>query len=129
MINFLRTFPAFAHISAGILLLVLPGLLFTGHAAASEVEVKIRGEISGSSLRMFFEPETLTVASGTTVVWVNEDHGVHRIKFADSVSPSLPAHKAGREAARYSLNFSQPGRYPYNCAIHGEQMQGVIIVE
>lgn len=114
---------------SGALAGLLYGAMLAAPAQAAEAEVKIKGEISGATLKMYFEPQTLTVPAGTTVTWVNEDHGVHRVQFADSTSPSLPAHKRGKPAAAYSLSFPQPGSYPYNCAVHGEKMQGVIVVE
>ncbi len=109
----------------------IPALISLGLAAAAlspasalaQAEVKIKGEISGSQLKMFFEPETLSVPSGTTVTWTNEDGSNHLVKFSDQSSPRLGHH------ASYSRSFSQPGTYPYQCAIHGESMSGTIVVE
>lgn len=98
-------------------------------ASAGEVVVKIKGEIVNASLRMYFEPETVTVPAGTTIVWVNEDHDDHIIQFADGSSPRLRSHANNKPDAQHSQTFSQPGTFPYQCAIHRESMRGTVIVE
>ncbi len=85
--------------------------------------VAIKGEISGSSLRMWFEPATLTVPKGTTVTWVNQDGSNHNVKFADQLGPRMKHHSS------WTRTFSTPGTYPYECAIHGASMSGTIVVE
>jgi plastocyanin len=32
------------------------------------------------------------------------------------------------DGSTYELSFTAPGSYRYECAIHGEQMTGVIVV-
>lgn len=92
-------------------------------AAQSTAQVKIKGEISGSQLRMFFDPQSLTVSPGTTVTWYNEDGSNHAVKFADAQAERIGHHKS------WSRTFKAPGTYPYECAIHGASMSGTIVVK
>lgn len=74
-----------------------------------------------------FSPDTLTVRTGTTVTWVNQDEAVHQIDTDGGVpvtftSPSLD------KGASYEFTFTQPGTYAYHCTIH-PAMKGTVIVE
>lgn len=92
-------------------------------SAQEPAQVRIKGEISGSQLRMYFDPAMLTVSPGTTVTWVNEDGSNHTVKFGDASSGRMGHHKT------WSRTFSAPGTYPYECAIHGASMSGTVIVQ
>jgi plastocyanin len=72
-----------------------------------------------------FNPQTITVKSGSIVRWENLDPVSHRIIFNDkSVS--------GSDVLSYSQSFSkkfdQPGSFPYYCSIHPD-MTGTVIVQ
>jgi len=69
-----------------------------------------------------FEPVTLTVTAGTTVVWINEDAAPHKIKSSTFNSQNM------KKADSFSQTFSEPGVYEYICGIH-PSMAGKIIVE
>ena len=69
-----------------------------------------------------FSPEDLTVASGTTVTWTNEDGSNHFVTFSDQGSDRL------REGATYSRTFSNAGEYSYACSIH-PSMTGTVMVQ
>lgn len=70
-----------------------------------------------------FNPETITVSTGTTVTWTNNDdvaHTVTREGMFDS----------GNIAAggTFSFTFDEAGTYDYVCTIH-PAMTGTVIVE
>jgi plastocyanin len=70
-----------------------------------------------------FEPETLTVARGDTVVWVNKDPFAHTVTakgFFDS--HDLPAGKSWKYVA------SKTGEYAYVCNYH-PNMHGTLTVK
>ena len=75
-----------------------------------------------------FEPKTLTINEGDTVVWDNKE-GLHTIKSDTEafVSKNL---KAGES---FSYQFTKAGKYPYHCGFHGGKggadMAGTIIVK
>lgn len=74
-----------------------------------------------------YDPLTLTVPVGTTVVWVNKD-----------LAPHTVTHRAyGRDnfdsgnllnAQKYTKVFRRPGTFDYICTLH-QGMQGSLIVK
>lgn len=71
-----------------------------------------------------FGPQTLTVAAGTTVTWVNDDDVPHTITAVDRSFKSKPLDTGDR----FSFTFAKPGEYPYFCSIH-PMMTGKVIVK
>ena len=82
----------------------------------------------------FFDPTTIDVAAGSTVVWDNSGLGQHTVVSDDGIFDS------GQEKSQwlnpgqtFSFTFPQAGTYPYHCALHGAAggigMSGTIVVE
>jgi len=88
--------------------------------ATSSPSSQERVYISGFS----FQPASLTVKVGTTVVWTNQDQVTHTITANDGSFDS------GTLApnATYSHAFNQAGSFSYHCNIH-PSMQATIIVQ
>lgn len=72
-----------------------------------------------------FQPGTLTVARGSTVIWVNEDDDVHTIKSTDG--PEAFSSPALDDGNRFGFTFHRAGTYHYVCSVH-PYMHGVIVV-
>jgi hypothetical protein len=70
-----------------------------------------------------FQPESITIATGSTVVWTNEDQVPHTIT---SDNGSFDSGQMS-EGSEFEHIFTQPGNYGYHCAIH-PSMTGEIIV-
>lgn len=70
-----------------------------------------------------FNPNSLTVQTGTTVNWVNLDSNTHRVTSDSDVFDSGNLSKD----QSYSFTFSQPGTYTYHCTLHPNEV-GTIIV-
>lgn len=71
-----------------------------------------------------FDLPAIEVASGTEVLWTNEDdfpHNVHFVTGSDETY-DLPI---GESAA---VAFDEAGDYYYECSIHPQQMRGKVIV-
>ena len=89
----------------------------------SVVEVLIRNSA--------FEPASLTIPPGTTVIWTNEDTVPHLL-----ASDPHPAHTGLPELVSgtlsqgdmYRFTFTKTGNYGYHCDIH-PSMTGTIVVE
>ena len=64
-----------------------------------------------------FDPKTLTVKKGTTIVFVNHDTSKH------TVTSDTGAFDSGdiNSGESYSLKLDQPGTYPYFCIFHGDK--------
>src|SRR5207237_10194763 len=72
-----------------------------------------------------FDPQVLTISPGTKVTWLNRDDVPHTATSSDSPrkfkSPALDTDE------RFSHVFTEPGTYPYFCAVH-PKMTGKIVV-
>jgi plastocyanin len=107
-----RTRAAMATLAIGALLF----LAASGIAAAAET-VKI--EISGYSL----VPSEVTVAPGTTVVWVNHD----QVPLTFISTDHLFVSKAMDTDDQYSFTFDKEGDFGYVCSLH-PYMAGIVKV-
>jgi len=75
----------------------------------------------------FFEPQTITVAAGTTITWTNSGLAPHTITADDQSWDSGRLDSAGT----FSKTFDTPGTYGYYCMYHGAAgagMFGTIVV-
>ncbi|HYH19347.1 MAG TPA: cupredoxin domain-containing protein [Azospirillum sp.] len=89
---------------------------FSGGASAAEVEVLID--------KNRYEPASITVKAGDTVVWRNaETRTSHDVAFDDDVQSErlMPEDQ-------YRRTFATPGRYRYHCVPH-PHMKGEVVVE
>jgi|Deesub1362A_J573_1020465.scaffolds.fasta_scaffold00374_17 plastocyanin len=76
------------------------------------------------AIRSFsFNPDSVTVKVGTTVIWINEDSVVHTVTSDDGVFDSGTFGKG----QTYRYTFNEAGTYRYTCTIH-PSMKGEIIV-
>lgn len=91
-------------------------VLATAPAYAGEVEVRID--------RMRFDPPTVSVRPGDTVVWLNaEKRTTHDVVFEDGA-----ASERLMPGDRFVRRFDHPGRHPYRCTPHPD-MRGEVVVE
>jgi len=74
-----------------------------------------------------FDPSTLTVKSGSGVMWTNLDSAPHAIVF-DIGSPVTYSSGSLPPGSSYSLSFTKLGTYTYHCSIH-PSMKGTIVVQ
>jgi plastocyanin len=74
-------------------------------------------------------PAVDTVAAGSTVTWtwVNTGAVPHSVQSEGSVAFPSSAVMTG-EGKSYTVTFTTPGTYQYDCAVHGQQMTGTIVV-
>jgi plastocyanin len=77
-------------------------------------------EISGFA----FNPETITVAAGTTVTWTNLDSVAHTVTADSGGAPDSGDIAQGES---YSFTFTAPGTFAYHCSVH-RFMHGTVIV-
>ena len=79
-----------------------------------------------------FSPDTLTIAVGDTVRWVNKDtvHPSHDFASVPGPNPENKEIKVVelKSGESYEHTFTTPGEYKYFCYIH-QNMAGVIIVK
>ena len=85
-------------------------------------------ELSGSVITIVnfaFSPATITIESGTTVTWINEDSVGHTVTSDSGSELDSPLLK---KSEVYTHTFNTPGTYQYYCAPH-PAMKGTIIVQ
>ena len=71
-----------------------------------------------------FNPQKLTVKTGTTVRWTNKDDIPHAVA---AVNKQFKSKTLDTDDA-YSFTFTTPGSYDYFCSLH-PHMTGTIVVE
>jgi plastocyanin len=74
---------------------------------------------------MSFSPKDVTVARGTTVMWMNVDTIAHTSTSTTGLWDSGPV-AAG---ASFSRPFNDVGTFPYFCTIHGMIQSGTVNVQ
>ena len=72
-----------------------------------------------------FEPKVLTVAPSTKVTWLNRDDVPHTV--TSSESPHKFNSKAIDTDETFSYVFTQPGTYPYFCAVHPHMTAKIVV--
>ena len=72
-----------------------------------------------------YSPKQVTVARGTTVMWMNVDTIVHTSTSTTGLWDSGPV----APGASFSRPFNDPGTFPYYCTIHGMIQSGTVIVQ
>jgi plastocyanin len=72
-----------------------------------------------------FDPDSLTVAAGTTVTWTNEDSVAHTVTSDDGLFDSGNINKGDT----FSYTFDKPGTYDYHCTLHPPNMIGTVVVQ
>lgn len=72
-----------------------------------------------------FSPNNLTVKTGTTVTWINNDSTTHTITSDNGAFQSSGNLNQG---AKYTFTFTKAGTYPYHCSIH-PNMKGTVVVQ
>lgn len=72
-----------------------------------------------------FDPQVLTVSPGTRVTWLNRDDVPHTATSSDS--PPQFNSRAIDTDEQFSYMFTQPGTYPYFCAVHPKMTATVVV--
>lgn len=101
-----------------------PILGLAGHVDAEEAGAKPAATVTVKIDNFTFAPDTITVAPGTTVTWINGDDIPHTVteKNREFKSQALDTDD------KFSHTFSTPGEVDYFCSLH-PHMTGRIIVE
>jgi amicyanin len=108
-------------VAASSLVLIVAGCSQSKPAAMGDA----RNETVKVSIDNFsYSPAEVTVAAGSTVVWMNRDDVPHTVTASDKQfnSPALDTDET------FSRRFDRAGTYEYFCAVH-PHMTGRIVVK
>jgi plastocyanin len=73
----------------------------------------------------FYDPSSLTVASGVMVTWNWSGGNPHTVTFDDGIGNS-----STQTSGTHTRSFASTGSFGYFCTVHGaEVMSGVVIVQ
>jgi plastocyanin len=79
-----------------------------------------------------FQPDPITVKTGTTITFHNDDKILHTVTSGTREAPNdaFAQGKLDGAGSEYEVTLDEPGTYDYFCSIHpGQGMTGTIIVE
>ena len=110
---------------AAVALLGPPGAVQAGHGMEPTPTIQVaRAADAQITIDNFvFSPATLTIATGTTVTWTNQDDMVHTVTAANGVFAS----KGLETGDAYSYTFTATGTYTYYCALHPKMTATIIV--
>lgn len=95
-----------------------PGTAAASAPAASGQTVQV------SIANFAFDPATLTIPAGTTVVWTNKDQAPHSVASPDGGFQSSGNLANGNT---YQYTFNTPGTFAYVCGIHSSMKATVVV--
>lgn len=84
----------------------------------------ISGQASIKIQNFSFSPKNITIKTGTTVTWTNEDSAVHTITSDTNAFNSMNLNRG----ETFQFQFNNVGTYNYHCGKH-PFMTGQIIVQ
>ena len=87
-------------------------------ASAQSVDLQVQID------QFIFAPQRITVKTGTTVTWVNDDDIPHTVVSNNKLFKS----KTLDTKDSFSFTFVTPGTYDYFCSLH-PHMTGTVVVE
>jgi plastocyanin len=93
----------------------------TGTAGGGETTVVMPLGSSASTSGAGYEPPTITVSAGGTVVWDNQDNALHTATSGESPAPDGKFDSgligANKESKPVTMP-TEPGEYKYFCTLH-----------
>lgn len=108
--------------TAALVIATLGGCAPTGSSAGTPVATSAV-DLPPSYL---FAPPSISVATGATVTWTNNDHFTHSVQFLDGGLPTDPLVMDPGSAATFT--FAAAGVYLYQCHLHPQNMRGSVTV-
>jgi len=81
-------------------------------------------EVKVSIANFAFDPATLTITTGTTVTWTNNDTASHNVTGDDGSWGSNSLAKGDS----FSFTFTQAGTFSYHCGVHPSMTATITVV-
>jgi YVTN family beta-propeller protein len=77
-----------------------------------------------SIVNFAFSPSSITIHSGESVTWSNDDGSPHALVFNDGVSGTVSL----SPGQSFNRTFAKPGTYEYSCSFHPYMTAKVVVV-
>lgn len=74
-----------------------------------------------------FNPDMLTVAVGTTVIWTNNTSAPHTVTSDDGKTFDSGASTTISSGSSFSFKFTKAGTYKYHCQVHPSMMATIVV--
>ncbi len=103
---------------------VAPTAAATATTSGPEADVKMSGSVGSFQ----FNPATITIKVGTTVVWTNST-GVPHTSTSDASSAVSWDSGVVNPGAKFSMTFTQAGTFSYHCSFHPSMLAKVIVTQ
>lgn len=68
--------------------------------------------------KYFFKPDTITIKTGTKVIWVNHSDAPHTVTSDPGAPGAFDTTDNVTENKMFEFTFTAPGTYAYHCNIH-----------
>jgi plastocyanin len=106
-----------------LVMFLMMGAIATAGRANNTVTAQ-GAEMAVQIVDFAFEPATLEVPAGTTVVWTNAGSAPH------TVTSDTDAFDSGRldPGGTFSMTFDTPGTYHYHCEFHANMQATIVVV-
>jgi plastocyanin len=114
---------SFGFRSAAVAAVLLACASAVGGVAALGAPVAAQSAAMVHIANFTFSPPLITVKSGTTVTWVNDDDIPHTVVSTNGSFKS----KVLDTGDRFSFTFAKPGEFSYFCSLH-PHMTGKVVV-
>jgi plastocyanin len=108
-------------IGATLCALVGLGVMHIAHAAEPTAADAPANEVRIDNFT--FNAQSLTVAAGSEVTWINRDDIPHTVVSVDLLFKS----KALDTDDKFTYKFTKPGTYKYFCSIHPKMTAEIVV--
>jgi len=109
---------------------IAAGVVLAVGVAALALRASTPGNVAYVSIMNYgFNPNSLTVKAGTTIVWTNMDRVDHTVTFGEhgaGMGSGMDSTMMGHMAS-HSYTFMEAGTYEYHCDPHS-YMTGTVVV-
>jgi len=83
---------------------------------------------TNNSGQFAFSPSTLTIAVGTTVIWMNSTQVPHTVTSDDGKTFDSGISNPVSPGTSYSFKFTKAGKFSYHCQFHTYMMATIIVM-
>jgi plastocyanin len=102
-------------------------LLAAGPVWSAEDSEKI-GVTTVEMKSLSFEPKTVEVPVGGSVVWANKAHSKHTAT-SDDEGKTFDTGEIKPDGTSKPVAFEKVGEFKYHCKVHGKTMSGTVVVK